>query len=76
MTTDNPAITPDELLAHAAWLERLARRLVGGSGLADDLVQDTWRTSGVLERRLSRGAWEGDDVTDVAHARRVDDRAL
>jgi len=31
----------DELLAHASWLEALARRLVGDTG-ADDLVQEVW----------------------------------
>jgi DNA-directed RNA polymerase specialized sigma24 family protein len=36
-----PAVRPEELLAHADWLRRLARSLVG-EGQADDLVQDTW----------------------------------
>jgi RNA polymerase sigma factor (sigma-70 family) len=36
------APTPQELLAHAAWLRRLAVSLVGAGGGAEDLVQDTW----------------------------------
>ncbi|MCP3920631.1 MAG: hypothetical protein GY711_34325 [bacterium] len=32
----------DELLAHEAFLERLALRLVGDASRADDLVQETW----------------------------------
>jgi len=37
-----PARDPHLLLAHAAWLRRLAQRLVGDATLADELVQDTW----------------------------------
>ncbi|MEW6073256.1 MAG: sigma factor [Planctomycetota bacterium] len=33
---------PEDLLAHAAPLRRLARRLVADEARADDLVQDTW----------------------------------
>ncbi|HEU4412383.1 MAG TPA: sigma-70 family RNA polymerase sigma factor [Polyangiaceae bacterium] len=36
------ALRPDELLAQAAWLRRLASALVGGASDADDLVQETW----------------------------------
>src|SRR6266567_5495371 len=36
------APTPEELLAHAGWLRRLAVSLVGAGGGAEDLVQDTW----------------------------------
>src|SRR5215207_7415711 len=35
------AITPEDLLAHSAWLQRLAARLVEPS-TAEDLVQETW----------------------------------
>jgi RNA polymerase sigma factor (sigma-70 family) len=42
--TMNPTITSEELLAHSAWLQRLARRLVD-STTADDLVQETWATA-------------------------------
>src|SRR5262249_33837370 len=42
MATGNPAITPEEILAHSDWLRRLARRLVSHDDGADDLVQDTW----------------------------------
>src|SRR5688572_16135271 len=33
---------PVDLLAHAAWLRRLALRLVRDAGVADDVLQDTW----------------------------------
>jgi RNA polymerase sigma factor (sigma-70 family) len=36
------APTPEELLAHAGWLRRLAVSLVGPAAGADDLVQETW----------------------------------
>src|SRR5688572_17194565 len=42
MSRSPPAASPEELLAHAAWLRRLAHHLVGGAADADDLVQDTW----------------------------------
>jgi RNA polymerase sigma-70 factor (ECF subfamily) len=34
--------TAEELLAHSAWLRRLALRLVHDADVADDLVQETW----------------------------------
>src|SRR5215471_6458550 len=34
--------TPEELLAHAGWLRRLAVSLVGQQAGAEDLVQETW----------------------------------
>ena len=37
-----PETTAEELLAHAAWLRRLALRLVADADVADDLVQETW----------------------------------
>src|SRR5215468_2534252 len=36
------APTPEELLANAGWLRRLAVSLVGPAAGADDLVQETW----------------------------------
>src|SRR5688572_32525448 len=33
---------PEDLLAHAGWLRRLAQSLVGAGGGADDLVQETY----------------------------------
>jgi RNA polymerase sigma-70 factor (ECF subfamily) len=41
MTPDEAEARIETLLAHRAWLRTLAARLVG-SGLADDLVQETW----------------------------------
>jgi RNA polymerase sigma factor (sigma-70 family) len=35
-------IRPEDLLAHSAWLRRLAGTLVRGDADADDLVQETW----------------------------------
>ena len=40
--TDSLNRDPHALLAHAAWLRRLARSLVGDGAAADDLVQETW----------------------------------
>jgi RNA polymerase sigma-70 factor (ECF subfamily) len=34
--------TLDDLLAHAAWMRGLARRLLGDGDEADDVVQDAW----------------------------------
>jgi RNA polymerase sigma factor (sigma-70 family) len=42
MGTDSANRDPHALLAHAAWLRRLARSLVGDGAAADDLVQETW----------------------------------
>jgi RNA polymerase sigma factor (sigma-70 family) len=42
MRVDNPTITPEDLLSHAAWLQRLAARLVESTAAAEDLVQDTF----------------------------------
>ena len=32
----------EELLAHAGWVNGLARQLVGGRGSPEDLAQDAW----------------------------------
>jgi RNA polymerase sigma-70 factor (ECF subfamily) len=42
MPTEARTARPDELLADAAWLRRLASALVGGSHDPDDLAQDVW----------------------------------
>src|SRR5262245_20592000 len=42
MSRDIPTPLPEDLLAHAAWLRRLAESLVHGAADADDLVQETW----------------------------------
>jgi RNA polymerase sigma factor (sigma-70 family) len=41
MSRPPPSVSPEELLAHAAWLRRLAASLVQPAD-ADDLVQQTW----------------------------------
>jgi RNA polymerase sigma factor (sigma-70 family) len=40
-----PRIDPEELLAHAGWVRKLARRLVGDSQSADDVLQQTLLTA-------------------------------
>lgn len=42
MATDPSPLSTDQLLAQAGWLHALARKLVGDSGAADDVVQDTF----------------------------------
>lgn len=37
-----PEMTAEELLVQAAWLRRLAVRLLADADVADDLVQETW----------------------------------
>ncbi len=39
---DPPTLRPEDLLAHAGWLRRLALGLVGGSADPEDLVQATY----------------------------------
>lgn len=51
---DEPRDATGELLAHAAWLRRLARGLVRDANAADDLVQRTWIAA--LERPPLHGA--------------------
>jgi len=52
---------PEQLLADAAWLDRVARALVRDPATADDLVQETWIAA--LRRRALGGrvgrAWLG-----------------
>ena len=36
------SLSAERVLAESGWIHALARRLVGDSGLADDLVQETW----------------------------------
>ena len=43
------AVTIEDLLVHADWLQRLAHRLVVDAASADDLVQQTWLVA--LERK-------------------------
>ena len=53
---DSPRATPTELLAHAAWVRRLARVLVRDRATADDVEQQAWAAA--LERPPPRR--EGD----------------
>ncbi|MBI1851614.1 MAG: sigma-70 family RNA polymerase sigma factor [Planctomycetes bacterium] len=42
MNDDATHVRIEELLAHSAWVRRLAARLVADPATADDLVQETW----------------------------------
>lgn len=42
MSANSTPPSPEELLAHAGWLQALARRLCGDSPDADDMVQNAW----------------------------------
>jgi RNA polymerase sigma factor (sigma-70 family) len=55
MPDQRDAFDARELLAHAAWLRRLAVSLVGPSPLADDMVQDTW-TAALTRPPSQRGS--------------------
>ena len=61
-----------ELLAHAAWVRRVAQALARDADEADELVQETW--SAALQRSLPAPqdlrAWLGGVVRRVAHLRR------
>lgn len=51
MTDPSQPITLQDLLEHAAWVQRLALRLVRDQAIADDIVQRTWLAA---TRRLPR----------------------
>src|SRR5262245_56112794 len=42
MDTGSASFNPEDLLANAAWMRRLALGLVRDDSAADDLVQETW----------------------------------
>ena len=42
MSNEAPTATLEELLAHVAWVRRLARRLTADAADAEDLLQETW----------------------------------
>lgn len=52
-SSPSPDGTPGPLLEELAWLQGLARRLVGDQAAADDLVQETWLAA---LRRFGRNA--------------------
>src|SRR5690348_10304935 len=68
--------TPEDLLAHAAWVRRLAGALVGDAHVADDVVQDTWlaalRHPPAADRPVR--PWLARVVANVASNRRRGDR--
>jgi RNA polymerase sigma factor (sigma-70 family) len=67
-----PAVSLEELLAHAGWLRALASSLVRDSASAEDLVQDTWLVA--LTRRPRSGRplrpWLARVVRNLASNRR------
>jgi RNA polymerase sigma factor (sigma-70 family) len=69
---DPQRATPEQLLAHAASVRKLARALVGDASAADDVVQDTWLAA--LRRpphaRESIGPWLARVVRNIARDRR------
>jgi RNA polymerase sigma-70 factor (ECF subfamily) len=73
---DEERATPEDLLAHAAWVRRLARALVGDVHAADDVVQDTWlaalRNPPAADRPVR--PWLARVVANVARNRRRGER--
>lgn len=77
--TDSTGVSIEELLTHTAWLQRLARSLVGGDeSCAEDLVQDTWLRA--LRRpprtREKLRGWLGRVIGNLARERARPRRAL
>ena len=69
------AKSPEALLIHAEWLQRLACRLVSDPGVAEDLVQETWVRS--LERpprsQAAARGWLARVLTNLAYERQRGD---
>lgn len=76
MTETPPTPDAEQLLAHGAWVRRLARELVGDT-LADDVVQETWlaawRAGPRNEEHLR--PWLGRVVRNFARAARRSEKA-
>lgn len=66
--TDSPAPTIDALLAHRAWVRRLARSLVADVHAADDIEQQTWLAAMTAPPRdaTSPRGWLGAVARNVA----------
>lgn len=64
------AVSIDDLLVHADWVQRLAHRLVADAASADDLVQQTWLVA--LERKPATignvRAWLARVVSNLARS--------
>ena len=45
MTSSSSPLDAERLVEHAAWMRRLARRLVSDPATADDVVQETWQAA-------------------------------
>ncbi len=79
MERDTQALNFDELLAHAGWIQSLARSLVRDPATADDLVQDTWVAAMRGQRRgpvrpwlatILRNLWRERDRSETSRAHR------
>jgi RNA polymerase sigma-70 factor (ECF subfamily) len=69
MTNSTSPVPIEELLEHAAWVQRLARRLVRDDATAQDVVQQTWLAglrSPPTDRARVRG-WLARVVRNFAH---------
>src|SRR5215831_1480610 len=69
MTDSTSPVPIEELLAHAGWVQRLARRLVRDEATAMDVVQQTWHASlrsPPTDRARVRG-WLARVVRNFAH---------
>ncbi len=70
------ALSPEELLADAAWLKRLALRLADSAADADDLVQESqialWRRRPETDRSIR--PWLSKVVHDLANMKRRGER--
>jgi len=70
--TDTPALTADQLVRHEAFVQAIARALLGDEARAQDVVQETWLTA--LRRSPDRAgstrAWLGRVARNLA----LDDR--
>jgi RNA polymerase sigma-70 factor (ECF subfamily) len=71
MDPDASTLHPEELLAHADWVQALAVRLVHDRDVANDLVQETWLAA--LRRPPARGRsprpWLARVLRNFAYAR-------
>lgn len=67
-------VPPEELLAHAGWVRRLARALVRPDGV-DDAVQDTWVAAlGARTETVDTRSWLGGVLRNVVRQGRRSER--
>src|SRR5687767_11122990 len=77
MTTEGPLPPLDVLLANAAWVRRLAYRLLGDPAASEDLAQEAllagWRHPPATDRPVR--AWFGQVMRNLVINRSAQDRA-